>query len=73
MVTQYPVPCTITGLVLYLGANAAFGLMDPTSLARGLIVKIVIIVALFKAVQAAIAYQKEEQQASLTPMMDVAE
>ncbi|MGI9428430.1 MAG: hypothetical protein ACR2NM_07225, partial [Bythopirellula sp.] len=55
-VKKYPVPMTITGLVLYLGSAAVFGLMDPTTLAKGFIIKILIIVGLFKAVQAAIAY-----------------
>ena len=59
LVERHPVPMTITSLALYLGGNAIFGFIDPTSLAAGLIVKIVIVVALFKAVQAAIAYQKE--------------
>jgi hypothetical protein len=58
-VSQYPVPLTITALVLYLGGNAVFGLINPQSLASGLIVKIFIVLGLFKAVQAAIAYQKE--------------
>ena len=66
-VKKFPVPATITGLVLYLGANAVFGLMDPTTLARGLIIKIFIIIGLFKAVQAAIAYQRESERESTLP------
>ena len=59
LVGQYPVPATITGLVLYLGGNAVFMLMDPTSIGAGILVKILIVAGLFKAVQAAVAYQKE--------------
>jgi hypothetical protein len=59
LVHTYPVPTTITALVLYLGGNAVFGMLNPQSLASGLIVKVFIVVGLFKAVQAALAFQKE--------------
>jgi len=59
LVRRHPVPVTITGLALYLGGNAIFGLLNPASLASGIVVKVFIVVGLFKAVQAAIAYQKE--------------
>jgi hypothetical protein len=59
LVKRYPVPATITALALYLSSMAIFGLLNPASLASGLIVKIFIVVGLFKAVQAAIAYQKD--------------
>ena len=59
LVQKHPVPVTITALALYLGGNAIFGLMDPSTLAAGAIMKIFIVIALFKAVQAAVAYQKE--------------
>jgi hypothetical protein len=59
LVRRHPVPATITGLVLYLGGNAVFGLLDPASLAAGLLVKVLIVIGLFKAVQAAIAYQRD--------------
>jgi hypothetical protein len=63
-VYKAPVACTVTGLVLYLAANAIYGVMDPESLAKGAIIKVIIIVFLAKAVQAAVAYQKEEAQAA---------
>jgi hypothetical protein len=59
LVTGHPVPATITALALYLGSTAIFGLINPASIASGLLVKIFIALGLFKAVQAAIAYQKE--------------
>jgi hypothetical protein len=59
LVERHPVPITVTALALYLGGNAIFGMLNPASLGAGLIMKIFIVVALFKAVQAAIAYQKE--------------
>jgi hypothetical protein len=59
MVEKHPVPITIAALSLYLGGNAIFGLMNPASLGAGIFLKVFIVIALFKAVQAAIAYQKE--------------
>ena len=61
-VEKYPVPMTITGLVLYIGSNAFFGYLDPESLGRGIIIKVLVIVGLAKAVQAAIAYEKEAKE-----------
>jgi hypothetical protein len=65
LVKRFPVPCTLIPLVLYVLSALATAAFDPTTLARGLIVKIVIVVALFKAVQAAFAYQKEMQTAGV--------
>lgn len=58
MVYAYPVPVTVLALVLYIGAAAIFGFLSPMTLAQGLIFKIIIIVALVKSIQAAVAYQK---------------
>lgn len=58
-VKKYPVPLTILSLILYVGATAGFGMLDPSSIMQGFIIKIVIIVALGKSVQTAWAYQKE--------------
>lgn len=59
LVSSYPVPCTIGGLVLYLGGYAVFGYLNPASLTQGLLIKIIIVAGLYKAMQAAIAHQKE--------------
>jgi len=59
LVPSYPVPCTITGLVLYILGWIASVARDPRQAGAGLIVKIIIIVALVKAVQAALAYNRE--------------
>lgn len=56
---KHPVPCTIGGLVLYIGGYAIFGYLNPPSLTQGILIKIIIVSALFKAMQAAIAHQKE--------------
>jgi hypothetical protein len=63
LVTRYPVPVTVTSLVLYIGAAAVFGFLDPQSLARGIAGKAFVLFGLFKAVQAALAYQKEASAA----------
>src|SRR5262249_4613518 len=67
-VKSYPVPITITSLVLYLGATAIFALINPMTLAAGAIIKIIIIVALAKSIQTAIAYQNEEATAAKLEM-----
>jgi hypothetical protein len=59
MVYQYPVPIVASALVLYIGAAAVFAVLDPTTLAQGLLIKIIIVVSLFKSLQAAIEYQKQ--------------
>ncbi|MSR32059.1 MAG: hypothetical protein EXR99_11185 [Gemmataceae bacterium] len=63
---QIPVVATVLGLVLYLGGNLVFGFLDPATFVKGVIIKILIVVGLVKAVQSAIAYQKEMK--SQTPV-----
>lgn len=58
-VKSYPVPITITAFVLYVGAAVVMALLDPETLARGLIIKIIVVIALLKSIQAAVAYQRE--------------
>jgi hypothetical protein len=60
LVPKHPVPCTIAGLVLYIGGYAVFGYMNPASLTQGILIKIIIVTGLFKSMQAAIAHQKEQ-------------
>jgi hypothetical protein len=57
IIKKFPVAITVTSLVLYILAMVGFGLLDPETLARGFIVKIIIIFALFRAIQAARAFQ----------------
>src|SRR5690606_32764008 len=59
LIKSYPVPVTILSLTLYIGGNVITAITEPELVAKGIILKIIIIVALVKAVQAAIAYQKE--------------
>jgi hypothetical protein len=62
LVKTYPVPITITSLVLYVGAAIIFGYLDPSTLARGWLIKLLIIVGLVKSIQSALAYQREQQR-----------
>jgi hypothetical protein len=59
-----PVPMTATSLVLYIGAAAVYGFLDPSTLVQGIIIKVIIVVALIKALQAAVAYQREIDRAN---------
>ena len=59
MVYKIPVAATVTGLVLYVGLQAISAMLSPETIGRGLLIKIVVVVCLAKAVQAAVAYQKE--------------
>ena len=70
VVDRYPVGATATGLALYIGAVVIFAVLegDPAAIGRGIIIKVIIIVALVKALQAGIAYQKEQQQAGMTAL-----
>jgi VIT1/CCC1 family predicted Fe2+/Mn2+ transporter len=62
LVNRKPVIATMTGLVLYLGSIAATAAFEPESLAKGLIMKVIIIAVLAGAVKAAIAYERDQRQ-----------
>jgi hypothetical protein len=53
-----PLPISVSALVLFLGLHAFLALINPANLIMGLILKIIVLVALFKAIQAALAYSK---------------
>jgi len=59
LVKKYPVPATVLGLLFYIGGTAVFAAIAPETLFQGLIIKIIIVVGLFKSMQAAFAYQRE--------------
>lgn len=64
LVYKYPVAATVIALVLYVGCAAGYGVLDPRTLAAGWWMKIIIVVCLFKAVQAALAYESERKSAA---------
>jgi hypothetical protein len=61
LVYRFPLAMTITSLVLYLLATVAMVGINPTGLASGAIVRIIIIIALAKSIQSAYAYEKERR------------
>ncbi len=67
MVKAYPVPITILALVLYVASNLGFALLNPEGLLQGIILKVIVVVALAKAIQAALAYQSEMSERLYEP------
>ena len=63
LVRKYPVPCTIAGLALFLLGNLIQFAIYPASLAANWIFKIIIVVLLVKAIQAALAAEREKREA----------
>jgi hypothetical protein len=59
LVSRLPVPAIAIGIVLFIGTQVAYIVHDPESIRRGIIWKIIVLVALLKSLQAAIAYQRE--------------
>jgi hypothetical protein len=64
-VQKAPVAMTATGLILYIADYAIGAALDPAYLVQGIIVKIVVVVCLVKALQAAIAYERERETAGM--------
>lgn len=63
LVYRFPIMCPLVGLLMYVGLNGLYGLLDPATLARGAILKIIIIIVLFKAVQSGFEVRRERAQA----------
>ncbi len=60
-----PLPASIIALILYVTAHIIDAIADPATIVNGIIIKVIIIVALSKAIQAGITYrqiQAEDQQ-----------
>jgi hypothetical protein len=53
------VAITVTSLVIYVGLALVFAVLDRNTLAQGIIIKVLIVVALIGAVQTAIVYERE--------------
>lgn len=61
LVPKFPIPATVIALVLFITLHAIYAMADPTSLLSGWLLKIIVIVVLVKAIQAAVAYEKERK------------
>ena len=57
-----PLPAAITGLAIFVTLQLVGAAVYPASLAEGLIVKVIIIAALVKAIQAGLAHRKLKQK-----------
>lgn len=57
-----PLPAAISGLVFFITVHALDAVADPTALARGVILKVIVIVMLVQAIQAGIQHRKLRQQ-----------
>jgi hypothetical protein len=57
-----PLPATLSALILFIAVQMLNVALDPESLAKGLLIKILILAALISAVNAAQKYQKMTQQ-----------
>jgi hypothetical protein len=66
-VERYPVPITVTALVVFVVVQGGFALLDaafdPANLLRGIILKIIVIVVLVRALRAGLAAQREQREA----------
>jgi len=60
-VERKPVAATVTGLVLYLGSIAALMAFDPSTLVKGIIVKVFIVIGLVSSVKSALAIERERR------------
>ena len=65
IIKQFPVPITITSLVLYILAIVVFGLLDPATLIQGIVLKIILIFGLFRAIKAARAFQAHTRKTNV--------
>lgn len=63
IIQKFPVPATVSALVIYLSTQALQAIAAPESVAQGIIIKIFIVVALFAAVKAAFGYEAERRAA----------
>jgi hypothetical protein len=61
-VNRFPVPITITSLILFLLFIALSAILEPLTLIQGLVIKIIFIAGIIKAIQAALAYEREKRQ-----------
>jgi hypothetical protein len=68
LVHKYPVPITAISLILYVGALAIFGWLDPSTLVQGWLIKILFIGGLVKALKAAVAYQQALSRQAIAPV-----
>ena len=57
LIYQFPVFCPLAGLILYILAIAVSGILNPMSLVKGIVIKVLVIIALGKAVGDGASYR----------------
>jgi len=60
-----PLPAAIVGLVLFISVMVLNAVLDPTTIAQGVIVKVIVIVVLSKAIQAGAKHRKMVSEKTL--------
>jgi hypothetical protein len=58
VIKRFPVPATVISLTLYITAAVVFAILNPMTMAGGLIIKVIVVIALVKAIMAAVAYER---------------
>ncbi len=66
-----PLPAAIVGLVLFVSLHVLDAVADPTKIAQGILMKIIIVVMLVRAIQAALKYRQTIAEQS-DPNLDAA-
>lgn len=61
LVHTHPLGITIAGLVLFIAYNVVLMLLDKHNIYRGIILKVIVVVALVKAIQAAAALERDKK------------
>ena len=61
---KQPLPASIVGLVLFVTMHLLDALADPTALARGILMKIIIVVILVNAIQAGVKHRQLQRQSA---------
>ncbi len=64
-VEKYPVAITVVALTVFVAEQIVFIVVDVENIYRGIILKIIVVVALVKALQAGLAAQKDAQSAAM--------
>ena len=59
---KQPLPASIVGLLVYVTMHLLDAIADPTAIARGIIMKIIIIAILVNAIQAGVKYRQLQRQ-----------
>jgi hypothetical protein len=60
---KQPLPAAIVGLVLFITLQVIYGILDPTNLFKGILLKIIIIAILVNAIQAGVKYRQIQREA----------